>query len=667
MLAPLLLLAATESAPIVITGRGLRPGEINGASVVSIDKERIEQSASGRLEDVLRDVAGLQSFRRSDSRSSHATNQSITLRGLGGNASSRALLLVDGVPQADPFGGWISFPAYSTDRIGLVRVTRGGGSGYYGPGALTGTVEIESAVPVEGPSILGSASLGSRDSVDLRASLGASSSPRFATISGAFAEGDGFIPITGATRGPADRAAPYRQISGVGRFVQKLGSTEVQANVSAFSDRRDRGVAFTTNRGKGVDTSLRLVGAGWSLLAYAQRRNFASQFSSVNAARTASTETLDQYSVPSRGYGFRGELAPITGTLDLRLGVDGRFVRGQTNERYQFVAGSPTRLRQAGGRSATVGAFAVTTINLATTRLTGSLRADRWSISNGHLLQRTLAGSVLDDVRFANREGWQTSGRVAAEYRLGSNTKLRAAAYRGWRLPTLNELYRPFRAGPDATGPNAALKPETMTGAEAGIDFTLAKDWQGSMTAYAGRLHDAIGNVTVATGPGTFPIVGFVASAGAYRQRRNIDQIRSSGIEADLVGRAGPFDLRLSYAFVNARVHASGAAAALQGKRPAQTPRQQVSATVGWKAARGTALAMTARAVSGQFGDDLNQRRLKGAVTLDAFGSLPIASRLALEIRAENLANALVETALAPDGTVERASPRTLWVGLRLR
>ena len=151
MLAPLLLLAATESAPIVITGRGLRPGEINGASVVSIDKERIEQSASGRLEDVLRNVAGLQSFRRSDSRSSHATNQSITLRGLGGNASSRALLLVDGVPQADPFGGWISFPAYSTDRIGLVRVTRGGGSGYYGPGALTGTVEIESAVPVEGP------------------------------------------------------------------------------------------------------------------------------------------------------------------------------------------------------------------------------------------------------------------------------------------------------------------------------------------------------------------------------------------------------------------------------------------------------------------------------------------------------------------------------------
>src|SRR5690349_5121163 len=113
MMVPVLLLAA-DSGSIIITGRGLRPGEINGASVVTIEEKRLRQSASGRLEDVLRDVAGVQSFRRSDSRSSHATNQSITLRGLGGNASSRALLLVDGVPQADPFGGWVSFPAYST-------------------------------------------------------------------------------------------------------------------------------------------------------------------------------------------------------------------------------------------------------------------------------------------------------------------------------------------------------------------------------------------------------------------------------------------------------------------------------------------------------------------------------------------------------------------------
>ena len=72
-----------------------------------IDQSRIRHSASGRLEDVLRDAAGALSFRRSDSRSSHATNQSITLRGLGGNASSRALLLLDGVQDPHNLGACI--------------------------------------------------------------------------------------------------------------------------------------------------------------------------------------------------------------------------------------------------------------------------------------------------------------------------------------------------------------------------------------------------------------------------------------------------------------------------------------------------------------------------------------------------------------------------------
>ena len=666
MIAPLLFLVAVNG-PIVITGRGLRPGETKGASVVAIEDDRIRQSASGRLEDVLRDVAGLQSFRRSDSRSSHATNQSITLRGLGGNASSRALLLVDGVPQADPFGGWITFPAYSTDRMGLIRVTRGGGTGYYGPGALAGTVEIESAVPAEGTSLLGGAAVGSRNSIDLRSSVAAASNSRFVIVSGAYARGDGFIPVTRATRGPADRPAPYEQYSAAGRFVQKLGDTEIQANVSGFYDRRDRGLAFTANRGRGVDTSLRLVGKRWSVLGYAQYRNFASQFSSVNAARTTSTKTLDQYSVPSRGYGFRGEFAPLSGAIDLRVGIDGRFVRGATNERYQFVAGAPTRLRQAGGRSSTAGAFAVATLNAGPGRLSGSLRVDRWSIWDGDLLQRTLVGSVIDDIGFVDRQGWEPSGRLAAEYRANTRVKLRAAAYRGWRLPTLNELYRPFRAGPDATAPNAGLKPESMTGAEAGLDLTLGQHWQGSVTAFTARLRDAVANVTLSGGPGIFPIFGFVAAGGAYRQRMNIDLIRSSGIEADLVGRAGPLDLRLSYALVDARVHASGPASALQGKRPAQTPRQQLSATMGWASPTGTELSLTGRALSGQYDDDLNQRRLKPAFTLDAYGSVPLSHGLAVEVRGENLLDREVQAALGADGTVERASPRTLWIGLRLK
>ena len=131
--------AYAQRADIVVTGTGLaEPAGLAASDVSVIDRARLNGSASGRLEDVLRDIGGFQQFRRSDSRSAHPTSQGATLRGLGGNASARALILLDGVPQTDPFGGWIPWSAYDPSRLGMVRVTRGGGSGVNGPGALAG-------------------------------------------------------------------------------------------------------------------------------------------------------------------------------------------------------------------------------------------------------------------------------------------------------------------------------------------------------------------------------------------------------------------------------------------------------------------------------------------------------------------------------------------------
>jgi outer membrane receptor protein involved in Fe transport len=113
-------------------------------------------------------------------------------------------------------------------------------------------------------------------------------------------------------------------------------------------------------------------------------------------------------------------------------------------------------------------------------------------------------------------------------------------------------------------------------------------------------------------------------------------------------------------------VKADGAAAPLKGLRPAQTPRHSASATAAWAGKEGASASLTARYVGSQFEDDLNSQRLQSAVTLDAAAALPVGGGFAVELRAENLANARVEAAISGDGTVERATPRTLWIGLRL-
>jgi vitamin B12 transporter len=668
----LLLPLPALAQEIVVTGRGLDapPGEAAYA-VAEIDRERLSVSASGRLEDVLRDAAGVAQFRRADSRSAHPTAQGITLRGLGGNASSRALLLLDGVPQADPFGGWVAFPAYLPERLAWVRITRGGGSGYHGAGALAGTIELISAdAETLGPLTL-NGFYGSRESIDLVATSGVKLGTGSLTVAGQFARGDGFVPIVAEDRGAADRAAPYRQASLALRSVFPVGKdVELQASLSGFTDERDRGTDFTPMTSQGVDASVRLVGRGswrWSALAYVQHRDFSSGFASIGAGRAAAAPTLDQH-VPATGAGARIEIEPpVGGGATLRLGGDLRHASGRTQELYTYVAGNPTRRRSAGGEMLTGGLFADLSLERGPLTLSAGGRVDRWSIASGSLFEASLAGgAALTDAHFADRSGWEASGRAGIAIKLAPAVSVRSAAYTGWRLPTLNELYRPFRAGTDATAANPLLDPERLTGAEAGIDLTPTSTLTLSATGYWNRIRGAIGNVTLGTGPGNFPGVGFVAAGGAYRQRLNLDAIIARGAEVDLRWRSGPWRASASWAFTDADVEASGTARALDERRPAQVARHQGSASLGWTRDR-TSISVTGRYIGPQFEDDQNARALTNAFTLDARIAVPVTASLSIEARGENLTDARVETAITGNGIVERATPRTLWIGFSYR
>ncbi|HEX6376151.1 MAG TPA: TonB-dependent receptor [Allosphingosinicella sp.] len=663
-----LLLAASPTPDIVVTGRGLEAAAGEEVfSTLTVERERLASSASGRLEDILRDVPGFQLFRRSDARSANPTSQGATLRGLGGNASSRLLLVLDGVPQTDPFGGWVSWPAYDPERLGEARVTRGGGSGVHGPGALAGTIELASATPAELRGLRGRLAYGSREGFDAHAGLGLRLGGGFLAVSGAWARGDGFIPIVRRQRGPADRPAPYKQMSLAVRGVAPLpGGAELQASVLAFTDERERGTALSDIRTRGSDVSLRLVGRLWSALGYVQTRDFYNSFASVDSARTVATRTAEQHSVPATGLGARIEARPALGRrIELRLGGDARVTEGETRERFAFVAGQGTRGRVAGGTTRTLGGFAEAAWTSDTVTLTAGGRVDRWSIADGRLHERVLAtGQRLTDTAFRDRSGWEPTGRAGIAWRAGAGLTLRSAAYLGWRLPTLNELYRPFRVGVDATAANAGLAPERLNGAEAGLDWRPAPRARIGLILFANRLEHAIANVTLGRGPGIFPGVGFVAAGGDYRRRGNLDSIDAKGVELDARYALGGWTLSGGWTWVDAKVKASGAALALDGLRPAQTPRHSLSAALAW-AGKGARASVTARYAGWQYEDDLNRQRLPGAFTLDAAGLVPLGRTIALEARAENLTNARVLAGVSGDGIEERATPRTLWVGLR--
>jgi iron complex outermembrane receptor protein len=307
-----------------------------------------------------------------------------------------------------------------------------------------------------------------------------------------------------------------------------------------------------------------------------------------------------------------------------------------------------TARRHAGGDQNVSGLFIEDDWTIGPLVVTGGVRADHWSISNGFFDTRSAAGVLTAHSLFPDRDGWRASGRAGLLWHISDALALRGAGYTGFRLPTLNELYRLFTVFPITTRANAALGLEKLKGIEGGIELTPAKGIGLSATGFYNRLGNAIANVTIGTN---------------LRERQNVRAIVAKGIELTAAAHVAGFMLSASYAYSHASVDAPGQA--FDGLVPAQSPRHALSSTIGWGKADGPNLSTTLRYVSRQYEDDLQTDALKGAVTLDASARLPLIRGVTLIARGENVTNSTIITRNAA-GSIDLGTPRTLWIGVRI-
>jgi outer membrane receptor protein involved in Fe transport len=560
-------------------------------------------------------------------------------------------VLLDGVPLADPFFGYIPFTALSPERLGAVRITRGGGTGPFGAGAVAGTVELVSAGRAQLPLLSGQASYGSFDSTQLAASVSPNVGSGYVTVFGRFERSAGFYTTPEDQRVAATARARFRDWSTGFRAVTPIdANTEVQASGLVFDDHRTLRFRGADSSSSGEDASIRLIHRGdWQVdaLAYLQARNFTNKVISATTFRL----TLDQRNTPATGYGGKIEIRPPVGSDHVvRLGVDTRVSDGELYENaYNGTTGVLTARRNAGGTNTTLGAFASDDWTLGPVVLTGGGRVDRWTIDDGFFREANPAGTLTSNLRYADRSGTIGTGRVGALFHAVPAIDLRAAAYTGFRVPTLNELYRPFVVFPITTQANANLGLEKLKGVEAGIDLRPVPGISLSVTGFYNQLDDAVGNVTV---------------SATVRRRQNLDAIVAKGIEATGEVRQGAVSLSASYAFNDSHVRGSGVSANLDGLEPAQSPRHAGSATLAWAPRGGPSLSTTVRYIGRQYEDDLETDVLKAATTLDAVASYPLSRHVALTARAENLLDEEVVTRNA-GGSIDLGTPRTLWIGVR--
>ncbi len=645
-------------APVVVTAtRSAQPADQLPVAITVFTAEDLRASPSLAIDDALRSEPAFSLFRRTGSLTANPTAQGVSLRGLGPSGASRSLVLLDGVPLNDPFGGWVAWTKLPKLSLAGAEIVRGGGSGAWGNAALGGTVQLFSGPP-SGNRATAEALVGdfktrsgevsvARSTDDDRLSL---------TVNAAAFATDGVYLIRNP--GAIDRRAAldYQRAQASVRTALNP-SLDLIVTTRLYTEDRGNGTPLQRNASDERFVSAALNGSQtdgftWSAIIYAQDQSFASFFSTVNAARTAETPANDQYEVPANAAGaaFTATWGAPTDDAITTLGLDARRVEGETREKFNFTAGPFDR--RAGGEQAFTGLFARhDRLVLAGLRLSGGARIDTWQNDGGF---RRETGPVPLDQHFADRDGIEFSPSLGLVWTAAPAVRARAAAYQAFRVPTLNEYHRPFRVGSVTTNANPDLAPETLTGFETGLDFGRKGSPLGaSLTAFANDLHDAVTNVTVAANT---------------RERRNLDRVRVQGLEASAHARPHrTLTLEAAYLFTDARVTEPGPAApaSLDGNRIAQVPRHTLAASATWEAPAAFRVTARARWFSLQYEDDENTLRLAPDATVDLGVSRRLARHWEVFFAVENAFDAEVETGRTTAGVVSAAPPRWSRAGLR--
>ena len=571
------------------------------------------------MDDRLRTVPGFSLFRRTSSLVANPTTQGVSLRGLGSSGASRSLVLWDGVPVNDSFGSWVYWTRFAPDEIERIEIVRGAATSIFGDRAMAGSISLISR-PAEKRHLDAGFESGNRTSDDAWAGFSDLWSRWAFSAHGRAFTTDGYyiVPQTynGArVRGAADQPAGVRFVTGDVRLDWLGGPNQVFLKSDLLVESRHNGTNLTTNAtslGELAGHYQRALGEdAVSLVGFYTREGFHSTFSSVPASRNAETLSFVQ-TVPTNAGGGSALWQHHRARFDLLAGADFYRTEGVSTDSF------PTTKRVGGGTILEHGIFAQSDFTAGPVKFFAGARHTFTGLGGTYF---SPSGGLV-----AGRKRWRARGSV----------------YRSFRAPTLNELFRNFQVGNTLTQANPALVPETVFGAEAGLDF-VGESTGARLTFFRNSLDNLVTNVTLSS-----------SASSIVRQRRNAASALSRGAEISANRRWKNWRGELGYLFADS--------AYTNRKLIPEVPRHQGSAMLAFEQGR-TMASAGVRAYASQFDDDLNTFLLPGFSTLQLLARERLGKGFSASFSFENLLDRTYLVAFTPTPNI--GAPRLWRVGLR--
>jgi outer membrane receptor protein involved in Fe transport len=597
--------------------------------------------------------------------------QWVTVRAAGPGGVSRALVLLDGIPVNDPFGGWLAWARLPIRSVERVEAVRGASPLVWGSSTTGGLIRLVTT-PLEGDALGGQASLGDHGTAALSVAGTADAGPGAARLEGGLADTDGFRVVRDDRRGPLDGPADGHLRTVTPRLTYRL-SADVTTSLTGWYLTAEQGLGTprqaSTAEAGGAALGLRLgrAAAGqWDGTVFAGRQTFGTTVTSQSADRAAERLALRQ-EIPADSAGGAIQWtrrflrqSGLPGPHLFSAGADVRWTRGESRETSADLSGT-LGPRRAGGEELQAGLFAqdIDSIYSWLEVIMGVRGAYWWSfdrVTGPGSADRRSRGPIAD------RESLSFDQRTAVRVFVSEDVVLRASEAQGFRPPTLYEQLATSRVRDDVTLPNARLDVERSFAFEAGADYRAPGGLTLRGTAFWNELVDAIGAVTLRPDE----IRAGCPAGTTCRERQNLERSRVVGseVEAEYVLTPG-WRLRASHLFQDSRVVKAGGGRGLEGRALAQVPRHQLTAGLRHDRPKWPVLAVELRYVGPRFEDDQNRVRLRGAVVVDLTASMRVGRGAELFLAVENLFGSETDLARTTDGVATIGAPTLVRGGAR--
>jgi vitamin B12 transporter len=460
----------TLNDQIVVTASSLPESvQATPASVTVITKKDIDDRAARDVADVLREVPGLVLARSG----SPGKATSLFTRGA---ASTQTLVMWNGIVLNNPYFSGYDWGRFSTAGIEQIEVVRGPFSALYGSEAMAGVVNVLTAPKTSG--IHGDFESGSHGLRNAMVNAAVAGDTLSAAGTYEHRTDDGF-----------NANDDFHQNSGNAN-LKWSPSDGFSLGAAARHTSYNLGIPFNTNA------------AGTALVPSLDRRQNGTETQlaipvSLTLARFITDLTLSDN---HRRDDFHDPADPFTTSTS----TNAKTRRARLTTRFATPAGTIV----AGGEYDHDVVSDVTNFgpNFLDKRRTDHsyFIEDRFTHEIGEGSRFELSAGVRND--HFDVFGSQTSPRIAAAI-ISGTTKWRAAFGRGFRAPSLGELYYPFFGNPK-------LSAESNRSYEIGYDAAIGRDGLFSLTYFNTRYRNLI----------TFDPVTFIS--------QNIGRVRSDGIEA---------------------------------------------------------------------------------------------------------------------------------------